>query len=240
MSTVPTADEIIYELEAEADPKNVAGMARYGISTETALGVPVPALRDHARSIKHAAGRSSEADGDRHALAAQLWDSGIHEARILAALVDAPSQVTVEQMEAWSADFDSWDVCDQVCSNLFGKTPFAYDKAFEWAERDEEYVKRAGFVLMAALAVHDKDAGHERFVEMLPVIEAQASDGRNFVKKSVNWALRQIGKRDLALNRAAVELAGVLAESDDRTERWVGKDAHKELTSDKVRSRLGG
>jgi len=235
-SSVPTADEIIYELEAEANPKNVAGMARYGISTEKILGVPMPTLRDHARDIKHAAGRGDEAD--RHALAAELWASGIHEARILAALVDSPALVSVEQMDLWSGEFDSWDVCDQVCSNLFDKTPWAYEKAFEWAGRDEEFVKRAGFVLMAALAVHDKQAEDERFSEMLPVIEAEAGDGRNFVKKAVNWALRQIGKRSIALNAVAIVVAKRLSESDDSARRWVGKDAYKELTSAKVQSRL--
>jgi 3-methyladenine DNA glycosylase AlkD len=238
-STPLTAEEILAALEADADPDNVAGMARYGISSEGTLGVSIPALRALARDIKRETGRGTEAEVQRHELAAALWSTEVHEARILAALVDVPSLVTPRQMDDWAGAIDSWDICDQVCSNLFDKTPYAYDKAFEWAEREEEFVKRAGFVLMAVLAVHDKEAPDGRFLEMLTVIEKHASDRRNFVKKAVNWALRQIGKRNVTLHPAATELAARLAESDDKTERWVGKDAYKELTAEKTLERLG-
>jgi 3-methyladenine DNA glycosylase AlkD len=233
------AEAIVTRLRSEADPENVEGMARYGISSEGTLGVPVPVLRDLARDIKRAAGRDGEGRATRHALAEDLWSTGVHEARILAALVDVPALVTHSQMDRWASEIDSWDVCDQTCSNLFDKTEYAYDKAFEWAERDEEFVKRAGFVLMAVLAIHDKEAADARFLEMLPVIEAHAGDERNFVKKAVNWALRQIGKRNAELHAAATDMAERLAASDDRTERWVGKDAHKELTAEKTLERLG-
>lgn len=237
--TPPTAEDVVAELRAEANPSNVAGMARYGISTEGTLGVSMPALRGRARDLKRGLGRGVEAEMQRHELAAGLWASDVHEARILAALVDVPTLVSPEQMDEWAGDIDSWDICDQVCSNLFDKTDYAYEKAHLWAVREPEFVKRAGFVLMAVLAVHDKRASDARFLEMLPVIEEQASDERNFVKKAVNWALRQIGKRNATLHPAATEVALRLSESDDRTKRWVGRDAHKELTSAKTLERLG-
>ena len=233
------AEEVVEELYAEANPDNIVGMARYGISTEGTLGVSMPALRSKARDLKRALGRGTEAEMQRHELAAGLWESGVHEARILAALVDVSSLVSAEQMDEWAGDIDSWDICDQVCSNLFDKTDHAYEKAHEWAEREPEFVKRAGFVLMAVLAVHDKRAPDTRFLEMLPVIEEQAGDERNFVKKAVNWALRQIGKRNARLHPAATEVALRLSENDGRTERWVGRDAYKELTSAKTLARLG-
>jgi 3-methyladenine DNA glycosylase AlkD len=236
--SVPSPDEVLHELRAAADPANVEGMVRFGISAEGTLGVSMPVLRDMARDIKRTAGRGEQAEAQRHDLAGELWDSGVHEARILAALVDAPVLVSEEQMETWVAGIDSWDVCDQVCSNLFDETVYAYPKAFEWAGREEEFVKRAGFVLMAMLAVHDKEADDSVFLEMLPVIEARADDGRNFVKKAINWALRQIGKRNRGLNAHAVEVAERLVQSRDPVRRWVGKDAYRELTSKKVLDRL--
>ena len=210
--------ELLQTLEAHADPINVAGMARFGIASTGTLGVSIPIVRRLAKTFGH-----------EHQAALELWDSGIHEARILAALVDKPAWVTEEQMEAWVADFDSWDVCDQVCSNLFDKTPFAYAKAAAWAERQEEFVRRAGFALMAALSVHDKTASNQAFLAFLPLIERQANDGRNFVKKAVNWALRQIGKRNAALLEPALALAETLSVSADPSSRWVGKDAAREL-----------
>ena len=165
-AAVATAAEIVAELESLADPANVAGMARYGIRVENALGISAPRLRATAKRI-----------GRDHALARDLWASGIHEARILAGFVDDPARVTPAQLERWAKDFDSWDVCDGVCSNLFDRTPFAWDNAVAWSARPEEYVKRAGFVLMAALAVHDKKAPDERFRRFLPLIEREA-DGR--------------------------------------------------------------
>lgn len=222
------ADEVMYKLQGLADPDAKAGMARFGIETETALGVSIPKLRKLAAKI-----------GPSHETALDLWNTGVHEARILASIIDEPGEVSEDQMETWVLDFDSWDVCDQVCSNLFDKTPFAYDKAYEWAERDEEFVRRAGFTLMAALAVHDKAAPDEKLAAFLPVIEKYAFDDRNFVKKAVNWALRNIGKRNPALNALAVETARRILKQDTKAARWIARDALRELTGDKVRKRLG-
>jgi len=197
---------IINELKKNANPENVAGMARFGINAENALGISIPFLRDFAKQI-----------GNDHSLAEELWSSAIHEARILAGLVDDPKMVTERQMDRWVKDFDSWDVCDQVCSSLFDKTEFAYKKAFEWSERDEEFVKRAGFVLMAALSVHDKKASDKDFEKFLPVIAREADDERNFVKKAVNWALRQIGKRNLELNKKAINYASSIQKSGSKS-----------------------
>jgi 3-methyladenine DNA glycosylase AlkD len=202
-------------------------MARFGISTTTALGISVPALRSMARRL-----------GKDHALALALWGSGIHEARILAPMVDEPAKVTEVQMEKWARDFDSWDVCDQCCSNLFARTRFASKKAVEWARQDQEFVKRAGFTLMAALAVHDKKAPDRSFVPFFGLIEKGAADERNFVKKAVNWALRQIGKRNLSLNARALKVAERISKQDGRAARWVASDAMRELRSEAVQKRL--
>jgi 3-methyladenine DNA glycosylase AlkD len=202
-------------------------MARFGISSTNTLGISIPTLRKMAREI-----------GTNHVLAQQLWDSGIHEARILGAMVDDPQEVTVRQMENWVKDFDSWDVCDQCCSNLFDKTSFAHRKAAEWASRKEEFVKRAGFALMAALAVHDKKASDRQFERYLPLIKRESEDDRNFVKKAVNWALRQIGKRNRQLNRMAIETAKQIQKRDSRTAGWIATDAIRELTSGSVRKKL--
>jgi 3-methyladenine DNA glycosylase AlkD len=222
-----TVTKVVAELRARANPANVAGMARYGINPENTLGVSIPSLRAMAKRI-----------GRDHALARELWASGIHEARVLAGLVDDPAAVTAAQLERWAKDFDSWDVCDGVCSNLFDRTPYAWDKAVAWSARSREFVKRAGFVLMAALAVHDKTAPDERFKNFLPLIEREAVDERNFVKKAVNWALRQIGKRNRALNRDAIAAAKRIRKVDSRSARWIAADALRELESDAVRQRL--
>ena len=220
-------EEIIKQLKAKANPKNVEGMARFGINPGGTLGVSVYVIRDMVKGI-----------GRNHKLAEKLWKSKIHEARMLAAFVDEPDKVTEKQMESWVKDFDSWDICDQVCSNLFDKTEFAYKKAFEWSERDEEFVKRAGFVLMASLSVHDKEATDGKFEQFLPVIKREAADERNFVKKAVNWALRQIGKRNLALNKKAIKAAVEIEKIDSKVARWIAKNALRELRSDKVQQRL--
>ena len=175
-----------------------------------------------------------------HNLAQELWASGIHEARILACMIDDPEMVNEEQIERWVKDFDSWDVCDQCCSNLFDKTEFAYQKAVEWSKRNEEFVKRAGFVLMACLAVHDKKAKDKEFLRFLPIIKRESADNRNFVKKAVNWALRQIGKRNLNLNREAIEAAAEIQKMDSRSAKWIASDAIRELTSEAVQERLRG
>ncbi len=221
------SDEVVKKLRSMANPGNIAGMARYGIQTEDALGVSMPSLRKMAREL-----------GRDHDLALDLWARGIHEARLLAALVADPARVTKGQMEKWVADFDSWDVCDQVCMNLFDKTPFAYEKALAWSARRGEFVKRAGFALMASLAVHDKEAKDRQFSTFLEAICCQSTDERNFVKKAVNWALRQIGKRSEGLNRKALSAARRIAKIDSKAARWIAKDALRELTSDKVRERI--
>lgn len=231
-----TAEATVARLRALESEENRAGMARFGIRVDNALGISVTTLRGIAREVLRPIKRDADA---RHALAAELWASGIHEARILAALVDEPTCVTREQMEAWASDFDSWDLCDQVCANLFDRTDLAWDAVFAWAERDEEFVKRAAFALLAALAWHRKDTSDERFLPYLRVIECGARDDRNFVKKAVNWALRQVGKRSADLNRQAVLLSERLRAEDSRAARWVGNDAYRELTGDAVRARLG-
>ena len=235
MSTLERLTAVMDELAARTSEENRAGMARYGINVADAFGVSVPELRRVAKSL-----------GTDHDLALALWDTGNHEARVLASMVDDPTAVTAAQMEEWAAAFDSWDVCDQVTSNLFDKTPFAYDKVGEWSAADEEWVKRAAFATAAALAVHDKKAPDERFLAILVLVRREAGDGRNFVKKAVNWALRNIGKRNLALHAAAIDTAeAILAEAETlaaadrrdpaaRSARWVARDALRELRSDKV------
>lgn len=217
-----SAPQVIEKLKSLANPANVAGMARYGINSSGTLGVPVPVLRQLARET-----------GKDHSLALALWASGLHEARILASMVDDPNLVTEAQMEGWVAGFDSWDICDQVCSNLFDKTPYAHAKAVEWSRRREEFVKRAGFALMACLAVHDKKAGDRDMLKFLPYIEKGAVDERNFVRKAVNWALRQIGKRNGALRPAAIECARRILKLDSKSARWVASDALRELETRK-------
>ncbi len=221
------AEEVISHLKTLANPENVKGMARFGINSHNTLGISLRTLRPLAREM-----------GKDHGLAQQLWDSGIHEARILASIIGKPARVTEEQMEVWVEDLDSWDVCDQVCMNLWGKSPYAYQKAHEWSTRQEEFVKRAAFALMVALAIHDKKASDERFEEFFPVIKAQAPDNRNFVRKAVNWALRQIGKRNLSLNDMAIATARQILDSGVRPARWVAADALRELTSEKIQTRL--
>lgn len=220
-------NQILNRLKALSDPKAVEGMARFGINPQNTFGVSIPNLR-----------RLAKETGRNHELAEQLWTSGFHEARILASMVDNPNEVTEEQMERWIKDFDSWDVCDQCCMNLFDETRFAYQKAFEWSSRDEEFVKRAGFVLMACLAVGDKKAEDSMFEMFLPVIRREAWDGRNFVKKAVNWALRQIGKRNLALNRKALDTAEEIIGQESRSAQWIASNAIKELRSEAVQKRL--
>lgn len=220
-------DQITEHLRTLADPHNKEGMRRYGINTDQALGISMKTLRQIAGEHRR-----------NHRLALNLWDSGIHEARLLAVHVDDPKALTGEQMERWVATFNSWDLCDQACSNLFDRSPLAWEKAHEWSKREKEFAKRAGFVLMAALSVHDKKAPDDPFLGFLPVIERESTDGRNYVRKAVNWALRAIGKRNSHLNNRSVELSRKLSGAENKTARWIGKDALRELTSDKVRQRL--
>ena len=221
-------DELITYLRSLEDPVNVAGMARFGISSEGTLGISMTTLRPLARSLL----KTRRSDGSwRHTVANGLWTSGLHEARILATLVEDSTLVTPVQALLWASDSDSWDVTDQLCMNLLDRTPFAFSLAEEWSAAEREFVKRAAFSLMAALASHDKEASDGPFLGFLPIIEREAHDPRNFVKKAVNWALRGIGKRSDSLRGPALESASRLAESADHTERWVGKDAVRELDS---------
>jgi len=220
-------EDIIQRLRSLSDPEAVKGMARFGINPENTYGVSIPNLRRVAKEA-----------GKDHALAQELWASGIHEAKILASMIDEPEAVTEEQMEVWVKGFDSWDVCDQVCMNLFDKVPLAWQKIADWSEREEEFVKRAAYALIACLAWHDKKAEDRKFVGLLPVIIKGATDERNFVKKAVNWALRHIGKRNMNLNRAAIEAAEEIRGIDSKAARWNAADALRELTSEAVQKRL--
>ena len=219
--------EILDVLKNLGDPRNVEGMARFGIKPAVALGVPKPALRRLAKDL-----------GQDHDLAQHLWASGIHEARILASMIDDPTKVTGAQMGSWANDFDNWDICDQCCTNLFWRTAFAYEKAEEWSANGKEFVKRAGFVLMASLAIHDKRASDRKFERFLTSIDREAADDRNFVRKAVNWALRQIGKRNASLRQKAVQVALELQQAEPKSARWIGSDALRELSSEAVRRRV--
>jgi len=214
-----TAPELIAHLRSLKSPVNVAGQRRFGITPKTEhLGISIAVLRPLARPHRK-----------NHALALELWGSGIHEARILAALIEAPAKVNRAQANRWVRDFDSWDVCDQVCGEVLPYVPFAIEKAHEWAAHRAEFVKRAGFVLMARMAVRRKDLADAVFRELLPVIRREATDDRNFVRKAVNWALRQIGKRNPTLRRAAIAEAKAIAKIDSRAARWIATDALREL-----------
>ena len=227
--SIPTMedDEVISRLRALADPDAVAGMARFGINPQRALGVSVPKLRRLAKEI----GRDQDT-------ADSLWAGGLHEARILATMVAEPEAVDESLIEEWAAAFDSWDLCDQTVMNLIEKTSFAWEKAAVWSDAEPEFKKRAGFALMARLAVSDKTAPDKQFLIFLHLILRGAADERNYVKKSVSWALRQIGKRSRALHEAALAVAGELAASNSSPTAWVGKDAWRELSSETVRRRL--
>ena len=209
------------------DPASAAGMARYGIKSDRALGISIPKLQELAKKI-----------GTHRKLAAQLWSSAIHEARILACMIEDPQQLTEVQMERWVKAFDSWDLCDQCCNRLFSKTAFGRQKAIAWSQRPEEFVKRAGFVLMAVLAVHDRKADDRQFNPFFEQIQKEAADDRNFVKKAISWALRQIGKRSLALNRKAIAVAEEIQRMESRAARWVANDALRELRNEKIQQRL--
>lgn len=219
--------EVVQRLRQLGRPEALEGMSRYGISTTRALGVSIPQLRKLAKEL-----------GKRPSLAAELWDTGLHEARILATMIDDPSRVTTVQMEAWVKDFDSWDLCDQCIMNLFALVPGAEHKAIDWTTRPEEYVKRAGFVIMARLASSNREAPDSLFETFLPLIEREAEDSRNYVKKGVNWALREIGTRNTHLNARAQESALRLAQSGSASARWVGRDAMRELERKAASGRL--
>jgi len=225
------ADELLHGLlarmRARADPARLAGMARFGIDTDHAIGLTMPEIRAFAKQIKQ-----------DHALALALWDSGLHEARILAPMIVDRAKVDGALMDAWVVDFASWDVCDQCCINLFRRLEPAWEKVGVWAARDEEFVRRAAFALIATLAVHEKQEPDRRFIDLLPLIEAHSDDGRNFVKKAVNWALRQIGKRNHALNAAAIAAGERILVRDTKAARWIATNALRELRDEKIIARL--
>jgi len=220
-------NQVMKKLYSMESKENVEGMARYGINPNNNLGVSIYKLRPIAKE-----------NGKNHNLALKLWNSGIHDARLLACFIDDPDKVTGEQMDSWAKDFDSWDICDQACTSLFDQTPFAWKKIFEWAERDEEFVKRGAFSLIAGLSVHDKDAVDKKFEKFFPLIIKCSTDDRNYVKKAVNWALRNIGKRNKYLNEKAVETAKKILKIDSKSARWIANDAIRELKSEKVKIRL--
>ena len=220
-------EEIISKLESLSNPEAVKGMARYGINPKNNLGISIYKLRPIAKEI-----------GKDHELALKLWDSGIHDARLLACFIEDPKKVTGEQMDSWAKDFDSWDVCDQACTSLFDLTPLAWIKIVEWAERDEEFVKRGAFSLIAGLAVHDKKSSDKKFERFSPLIKKHSIDDRNYVKKAVNWALRNIGKRNLDLNKQMIKLSEEILKIDSNSAKWIARDALRELTSEKIQIRL--
>ncbi len=218
---------VLRKIKSQANPENVAGMAKFGINPKNNYGLSVATTRQIAKEI-----------GKDHQLALQLWKSKIREARFIACLIAEPDKVNNNLMEKWVKDFNSWDICDHCCGSLFDKTELAYKKAKEWSKRPEEFVKRAGFVLVAWLAIHDKKAPDKKLLQFLPIIKREAKDGRNFVKKAVNWALRHIGKRNLACNKEALKMAEEIKKLDSSTARWIAGDAIRELTSDKIKQRL--
>lgn len=215
-------NKILTLLKKQGSIENRLGMAHYGINVQSAFGVKIPMLRQLAKQYKK-----------QHKLALDLWESGFHEARILAGMIDDPKVVTHEQTDKWVLDFNSWDLCDQCCMNLFRQLPFAAEKAMEWSSREEEFVRRAGFALMASLASGNKTRPDKFYLQFFPYIVKQSHDDRNMVKKAVNWALRQIGKRNASLCKKAIELSQELIDSGNKTAMWIGKDALKELSSKK-------
>jgi 3-methyladenine DNA glycosylase AlkD len=224
---VTSVDEVLEKLKTKAKPDQLEGMSRYGMAVEKRLGVAVPDMRKIAKET-----------GCDHQLALDLWKTGLAEAMMVASMVDLPDQVTEAHMEDWVKDFNSWDVCDQVCMNLFEKTPLAWNKIQDWARREEEFVKRAAFALIACLAWHDKETADEEFIRLIPVIKEGATDGRNFVKKAVSWALRNIGKRNPNLNSVAIQAAEEIQEMDSKPAKWIASDAIRDLTSDTTKRRL--
>jgi len=227
-------NKVIKRLSSLKNPKNVEGMARFGIRPETmVLGIPIPVTRNLAKDIKKTITKDQ-----RHKLALKLFDSGIHEARILAGFIEEPDKITERQFEKWVKSFDSWDVVDQVCSACLDKTKFAKKKIFELAKRKEEFIKRTAFTLICCLTVHDKEMPDKDFLKFFRIIKKAATDDRNFVKKAVNWALRQIGKRNKKLNREAIKVAKEIQKIDNKAARWIASNAIHELRSEQVQKRI--
>ncbi len=224
---VTSVVEVLARLDEKANPANLDGMARYGMTVDRRLGVAVPEMRRLAKEI-----------GPDHALALDLWATGIAEARMVAGMIAVPDLLTASELESWVGDLDSWDVCDQLCMNLLERSSVARDMIDEWSRRDEEFVRRAAFALIACLAWHDKQAPDEVFLDYLPLIVRGSTDDRNYVKKAVSWALRTIGKRSRALNSAAIATAREIRQLDSRAARWIAADVLRELESEKTIARL--
>ena len=220
-------DSIIKWLNEAADPTRLEHMKKYGINTEHALGISIYNLRRFAKEIPK-----------NHNLALKLWMTGIHEAKMLACFIDEPEKITANQMNKWAESFNSWDICDQTCTSLFDQSPLSWKKVFEWAESEKEFVKRAAFSLIAGLCVHDKTAEDDKFEQFFSLIQTHADDERNYVKKAVNWALRNIGKRNLYLNKKSIIFSQKLAKKNSKSAKWIANDALRELQSDKIQYRL--
>ena len=226
--TTSQLNAVLTNLYKQANPKNVEEMARFGIkSTKNVLGVSAKPLFSLAKSI-----------GTNHTLALELWSARIFEARIIAALIADPKQITKSTMDSWVQDFDNWAICDGVCMHCFRDTPYAHELAIKWIKRKEEFVRRAGFTMIATLSVSDKISGDNVFKKFLPLIKKYSTDERNFVRKAVNWALRQIGKRNLKLNAAAIKMAKEIRKIESPAARWITADALRELQSTAVQARL--
>jgi 3-methyladenine DNA glycosylase AlkD len=218
---------ILTEFYSRANSKNVEGMARFGIVSTKVVGLTMPFLRTKAKAI-----------GKDHDLALELWSTGVYEARLLAAFIDDPKRSTKKQMNAWAKEFDNWAICDGVCIHLFRKTSCAHEMAVKWSKQTRPFLKRAGFVMIATLAVHDKAVPDKIFLPYLKAIVHAADDERNFVKKAVNWSLRQIGKRSLLLNGAAIKVGERILKRNSASARWIAADALRELRSTAVQKRL--
>ncbi len=223
------AQTIVRELKAMGDPAVVEKMGYFGINNTEALGIKIPLLKQFVKD---------KGLRKQHQLAIELWEQPYHETKLMAIFMADPQQVDEALMDRWTDTFYSWDLVDAACAQLYVKTPFARKKLWEWVEREEEYIKRAGFVMMVALAIHDKKAPDEEFETFFPMLEREAWDGRNFVKKAVNWALRQIGKRNLYLNKQAIACAERIKAQDSPSSRWIANDALRELNSEKIQTRL--
>ncbi len=219
--------KVVSQLKSHARPEILPSLSKFGVNTEKALGISIPVLRNLAKAHRK-----------DHLLAIELWKTEIHEARILASMIDDPAKVQEKQMDEWVKGFNSWDLCDQVCLNLFRKTPFAFEKAKAWIDEKAEFVRRAGFVLIATLAVHDKKSDNERFSKLFSLIEKHSQDERNFVRKAVNWALRQIGKRNEKLHQEAITVAERIRNQDSKSSKWIANNALVELRSKKVIDRI--
>jgi 3-methyladenine DNA glycosylase AlkD len=224
---LPSTQEILTKLKSKAKPDNLPGMARYGINTEKRLGVQIPELRQLAKET-----------GKNHQIALELWQTGIAEARILAAMTDEPEKVTEQQMENWVKDINSWDIDDQITMNLFEKTPLSWKKITDWSQRPEEFVRRTAYSLLACLAWHNKTATDQQFTQLFPVIASGATDERKSIQKAISWALRTIGKRNPQLNRAAIQLAQEIQQTNTKPARWIANDVTRELQSQPVQNRL--